>query len=51
MTQLASLIEQAFEDRLQFSPSNAPQDVRDAVAAALAGLDNGSLRVAEKLNG
>ena len=51
MTQLASIIEQAFEDRLQFSPTNAPQDVRDAVAEALAGLDNGSLRVAEKLNG
>src|SRR3970040_1353462 len=50
MTQLANIIEQAFEDRLKFSPSDAPQDVRDAVAEALAGLDNGSLRVAEKIN-
>ncbi len=49
--QLSSLIEQAFEDRLKFSPSDAPQDVRDAVEQALAGLDNGSLRVAEKING
>ncbi len=49
MSQLASFIEQAFEDRLKFSPTNAPQDVRDAVAEALAGLDNGSLRVAEKI--
>jgi len=49
MSQLANFIEQAFEDRLKFSPTNAPQDVRDAVAEALAGLDNGSLRVAEKI--
>lgn len=52
MTQaLASLIEQAFDDRLQFSPTNAPADVRQAVEQVLAGLDNGSLRVAEKVNG
>ncbi len=48
---LASLIEQAFDDRLQFSPTNAPADVRQAVEQVLAGLDNGSLRVAEKVNG
>ena len=47
--QLSSLIEQAFEDRLKFSPTDAPQDVRDAVNDVLAGLDNGSLRVAEKI--
>lgn len=47
--QLSSLIEQAFEDRLKFSPTDAPQDVRDAVIDVLAGLDNGSLRVAEKI--
>lgn len=51
MSQLAQLIEQAFEDRLQFSPTNAPQDVRDAVEQTLAALDNGSLRVAEKIDG
>ncbi|XID75549.1 2,3,4,5-tetrahydropyridine-2,6-dicarboxylate N-succinyltransferase [Alkanindiges sp. WGS2144] len=51
MSQLAQLIEQAFEDRLQFSPANAPNDVRQTVEEALAGLDNGSLRVAEKLDG
>lgn len=51
MSQLAQLIEQAFEDRLQFSPANAPNEVREAVAEALAGLDNGSLRVAQKING
>ncbi len=48
---LASLIEQAFDDRLQFSPTNAPADVRQAVEQVLAGLDNGSLRVAQKVNG
>ena len=48
---LADLITQAFEDRLQFSPTNAPQDVRDAVAEALTLLDSGRARVAEKING
>jgi 2,3,4,5-tetrahydropyridine-2-carboxylate N-succinyltransferase len=51
MSQLATLIEQAFEDRLQFSPTITPTDVRQAVEEALAGLDNGSLRVATKING
>ncbi len=51
MSQLAQLIEQAFEDRMQFSPTNTPNEVRQAVEQALAGLDNGSLRVAEKING
>ncbi|HEX5277448.1 MAG TPA: 2,3,4,5-tetrahydropyridine-2,6-dicarboxylate N-succinyltransferase, partial [Fluviicoccus sp.] len=47
----ADLITQAFEDRLQFSPTNAPQDVRNAVAEALNLLDSGKARVAEKING
>lgn len=48
---LAQLIEQAFENRADFSPTNTPDDVRTAVGEVLAGLDNGSLRVAEKING
>ena len=48
---LSDIIVQAFEDRLQFSPSNAPQDVRDAVAEAIQLLDSGKARVAEKING
>lgn len=48
---LAQLIEDAFERRAEFSPSNAPQEVRDAVAQALDMLDNGSARVAEKSDG
>ncbi len=48
---LQHLIEDAFEKRAEFSPSNAPADVRRAVTEALAALDAGSLRVAEKVNG
>ena len=48
---LSGLIEQAFEDRLQFSSTNTPEDVREAVERVLSGLDEGSLRVAEKVNG
>ena len=48
---IADLITQAFEDRMQFSPTNAPQDIRDAVADALNLLDSGKARVAEKIDG
>jgi 2,3,4,5-tetrahydropyridine-2-carboxylate N-succinyltransferase len=46
---LQQLIEDAFERRADFTPKNAPQDVRDAVATALELLDSGEARVAEKL--
>ena len=43
MTQaLTSLINDAFERRADFSPKNAPADVRSAVDAALDLLDSGS---------
>lgn len=48
---LQQLIEQAFENRADFSPSNAPSDVRQAVNDTLAQLDAGTLRVAEKKDG
>ncbi len=48
---LQQLIEDAFERRTEFSPSNTPSDVRTAVNEALAALDAGKLRVAEKING
>jgi 2,3,4,5-tetrahydropyridine-2-carboxylate N-succinyltransferase len=48
---LQQLIEDAFERRADFSPANAPGDVRNAVNEVLAALDAGSLRVAEKING
>ncbi|RUO38199.1 2,3,4,5-tetrahydropyridine-2,6-dicarboxylate N-succinyltransferase [Aliidiomarina shirensis] len=51
MSNLQTLIESAFENRADFSPTSTPADVREAVDHVLAGLDNGSLRVAEKING
>jgi len=51
MSNIQDIIEQAFEDRAGFTPANAPADVRDAVQEALAQLDRGALRVAEKRDG
>jgi 2,3,4,5-tetrahydropyridine-2-carboxylate N-succinyltransferase len=48
MSQLQSVIEAAFENRAQISPANADPAVRTAVNEVLAGLDAGTLRVAEK---
>ncbi|MGX9220209.1 2,3,4,5-tetrahydropyridine-2,6-dicarboxylate N-succinyltransferase [Massilia varians] len=49
--QLQNIIDTAWEQRAEFSPSNAPAELRDAVAHVLAGLDAGLLRVAEKSSG
>ncbi len=46
--QLQTVIEAAWEDRSKLSASNAPQDIRDAVDAVIAQLNNGSLRVATR---
>ncbi|MCK0512973.1 2,3,4,5-tetrahydropyridine-2,6-dicarboxylate N-succinyltransferase [Aromatoleum buckelii] len=51
MQDLQKIIDDAFENRANLSPSAAPAAVRDAVAAVIAGLDAGSLRVAEKIDG
>ena len=51
LTTLASTITAAFEKRTEFSPKNAPADVRNAVEEALQLLDSGKARVAEKLDG
>lgn len=48
--QLATIIDTAWEDRNAISTSTSGE-VRDAVEAALAGLDDGSLRVAQKIDG
>ena len=49
MTQsLQNTIESAWEDRAQFSPQSAPQDLREAVEQVLDGLDSGQLRVASR---
>jgi 2,3,4,5-tetrahydropyridine-2-carboxylate N-succinyltransferase len=49
--QLQQLIDQAWEDRANFSPKSAPAEVREAVAHVLGQLDQGALRVAEKTDG
>ena len=52
MTQaLQQTIEQAWENRAEFSPKSAPAEVRDAVSHVLAELDRGTLRVAQKDSG
>ena len=43
---IQSVIEQAYEGRQELTPQNTPGEVRDAVAEALAGLNDGTLRVA-----
>ncbi len=48
MTTLQNIIDQAWEDRANLSPSAAPAEVREAVASVLAGLNDGSIRVAER---
>ena len=51
MSQLSTIIEQAFEDRANYSAADCPTEIRQAVEEALTGLDNGTLRVAEKIDG
>ena len=44
-------IEAAFEDRAQFNANNIPQDVADAINTTIQALDQGHIRVAEKIAG
>ncbi|HZJ81760.1 MAG TPA: 2,3,4,5-tetrahydropyridine-2,6-dicarboxylate N-succinyltransferase [Guyparkeria sp.] len=48
MQSVRETIESAFERRAEINPGNAPADVVEAVEAALAKLDSGELRVAER---
>ena len=48
MATLQNIIDKAWEDRASLSPSAAPKEVREAVATVLAGLNDGSIRVAER---
>jgi 2,3,4,5-tetrahydropyridine-2-carboxylate N-succinyltransferase len=48
---LAQTIDIAWERRAELSPTHATPDVRDAVMHAIAELDAGRLRVAEKVDG
>ena len=51
MNQIEKLIEQAFENRSEISPGNAPSEVREAILEAIDLLDSGRARVAEKHDG
>jgi 2,3,4,5-tetrahydropyridine-2,6-dicarboxylate N-succinyltransferase len=48
---MKDVIEEAWENRSALNPGNAPQALREAVDQAIAGLDAGRLRVAEKSGG
>ncbi|MBD3585400.1 2,3,4,5-tetrahydropyridine-2,6-dicarboxylate N-succinyltransferase [Salinimonas sp. HHU 13199] len=51
MSELQSIIEQAFEERDALSPSSAPEEIRHAVSQAIDLLNSGQARVAEKIDG
>jgi 2,3,4,5-tetrahydropyridine-2-carboxylate N-succinyltransferase len=51
MQALQQIIDDAFENRASLSPTSAPANIREAVESVIAGLDDGSLRVAEKKDG
>jgi len=51
MSDLQTTIDAAWEDRASISPASAPAAVREAVDHILEQLDQGKVRVAEKLNG
>jgi 2,3,4,5-tetrahydropyridine-2-carboxylate N-succinyltransferase len=46
--QLQNIIDTAWEQRADINPSNGAAELRDAVAHVIAGLDDGSMRVAQK---
>jgi 2,3,4,5-tetrahydropyridine-2-carboxylate N-succinyltransferase len=49
--ELETIIEQAWDKRAELAPGTAPAKVGAAIKEVIAGLDAGTLRVAEKLNG
>ena len=51
MTDLQTIIEQAWEQRNALTPSTAPAKIGAAVDTVIGELDNGKLRVAEKIDG
>ena len=48
---LSAVIDAAFERRAELSPKNAPAEIRDAVEQAIALLDAGKARIAQKQDG
>lgn len=51
MTSLQKIIEEGFELRQELSPNHAPAELLNAVDEVLSGLDQGTLRVAEPIQG
>jgi len=51
MSELKTIIEEAFECRAEITPRNVDASLKEAVTQVLAMLDNGKLRVAEKTGG
>lgn len=51
MSDIQSIIEAAWEDRANLKPGAAPAKIGEAVDHVLDGLDQGTLRVAEKIDG
>ena len=49
MSNLQDIIEQGFENRSEINPSNAPQEIVDAVSEVLKKLNSGELRVASRI--
>jgi len=45
---MKDIIEQAFENRGELTPDNAPKEIREAVSEAIVLLDSGKARVAER---
>jgi len=51
LSETSAIIEQAFDDRANISPATVSNEVKAAVLDSLAALNNGSARVAEKIDG
>lgn len=51
MSDLQTVIENAFENRGDISPTSVAPEIREAIETALMQLDSGKARVAEKVNG
>lgn len=51
MQQLQTTIEAGFEERMKFTPQNAPAEFKHAVSELIDLLDSGKARIAEKVSG
>jgi len=51
MDQIIPIIESAFENRQQLTPLSVSKEIKSAIVEVIALLDQGTLRVAEKING